>query len=435
MTNIFAADFQPTPYWHQRPITPITTAQTLPTNVDICIVGAGFTGLTIALHLLRAGKSVAIFDAQRLGEGASGKNGGMIGPSLHKLGLDGLTSAYGSTKAHALLQEGIHAIEYFKRFIAEENIDCDLAMTGRFRGVANQQALDDLEKDCQKLTALKGFEYNVISHQNVHTEIGSNHYFAGVTYGLDGGLHPQKLLIALAQKIADLGGQIFDQTTINNLQKTNNIHKITTSKGNFTAGDVVIATNGYSKKFGKPFLSNFYNRVMPITSAMIATEELPAETINRLFPKRRMHGGNHRLVQYYRPSPDGKRVLFGARGVDFYDRANKNGANLKTLLDKIFPELKDTKISHSWSGKVAYTFDHVPHLGKHDGLYYAMGYCGSGVTRSIYLAKKLSMQILGEENFQTEFDSLTFQSKPFYNGTPWFLPIVLKWHGLLDRIS
>ena len=435
MPNIFADNFKSTPYWHDHVTIPTLTSSPLPKDSDICIIGAGFTGLAIALHLLRAGKSVTIFDAQQLGDGASGKNVCMIGPSLHKLGLDGLSKIYGADKAHALLQEGINAIEYFKKFIAAESIECDLAMTGRFRGVNSQQELDNLARDCEKLRILKGFKYKLIQHQDVQSEIGSTLYHSGVIYGLDGGLHPQKLLTALTQKILDLGGLIFDQTQVTDIQSQGDKHQITTAKGSLIAGNVVIATNGYSKKFGKPFLSNFYNRVMPITSAMIATEPLPSQTINRLFPKARMHGGNHRLVQYYRPSPDGKRVLFGARGVDFYDRATQNGQNLKTLLDKIFPELVDVKISHSWSGKVAYTFDHVPHLGKHDGLYYAMGYCGSGVTRSLYLAQKLSMQILGEENFQTQFDSLNFQTKPFYNGTAWFLPFVLKWHGFLDRIS
>ncbi|NRB15084.1 MAG: FAD-binding oxidoreductase [Rhizobiales bacterium] len=416
---------------------PRTSAGKPPKSVDICIIGAGYTGLTIGLELLRAGKSVAIFDAMKLGHGASGKNGGMIGPSLHKLGLTGLTKIYGQAKAHDILQEGIHAIEYFKKFIEQENIDCDLAMTGRFRGVNNQQDLDNLASECETLSKLIGFQYKVVSHQDIHTEIGSDHYHSGVVYGLDGGLHPQKLVAALAKKILDLGGYIFEQSRVTNISQTKLIHHVETAKGNLQAGELVMATNGYTKKFStgaqKPKFSAFYNKLLPITSAMIATETLPEAVINKLFPKRRMHGGNHRLVQYYRPSPDGKRVLFGARGVDFFDRANINGKNLKSLLDKIFPELQPIKIDYSWSGKVAYTFDHVPHIGKQDGIYYAMGYCGSGVTRSVYLGKKLSMQILGQEDSQTSFDDLNFQSKPFYNGSPWFLPIVLKWHGFLDR--
>ena len=139
MHSPFSTNFQPIPYWHDGVKMPRTSAGKPPKSVDICIIGAGYTGLTIGLELLRAGKSVAIFDAMKLGHGASGKNGGMIGPSLHKLGLTGLTKIYGQAKAHDILQEGIHAIEYFKKFIEQENIDCDLAMTGRFRGVNNQR--------------------------------------------------------------------------------------------------------------------------------------------------------------------------------------------------------------------------------------------------------------------------------------------------------
>ena len=154
-----------------------------------------------------------------------------------------------------------------------------------------------------------------------------------------------------------------------------------------------------------------------------------------MFPKKRMHGGNHRLVQSYRASPDGRRILFCSRGSDPWDRAVQNGNELKDHLCKIFPEVENIKIQYSWSGKVAYTFDHTPHLGIEDGLYYAIGYCGSGVTRSIYLARQLARRILGEPDHQTAFDDLGFESKPFYTGNPWFMPAVLKWHSFLDRID
>ena len=162
---------------------------------------------------------------------------------------------------------------------------------------------------------------------------------------------------------------------------------------------------------------------------------MPRETIDRLFPKKRMHGGNHRLVQYYRASPDNRRVLFGARGPDTPDRSLQNGKILKKHLCKIFPELKNVNIDYSWCGKVAYTFDHTPHLGKQDGLYYAIGYCGSGVTRSIYMARQLSRRILGKGNHYTAFDDLPFRKKFFYSGTPWFMPTIIKWHSFLDRID
>lgn len=426
--------YQDQPFWHNIAKQKIHD-NPLQKSTDILIVGAGFTGLATALHLLRAGKSVTLCDAMTIGDGASGKNGGMVGPSLHKLGLSGLTSAYGREKALAILQEGMTAIAYFKDFIAEEKIDCDLQMTGRFRGVTNKQALEGVIRDSENLLALDGFKFDVVDPQNVHDEIGSDLYQGGVVYHQDGGLHPFKLVNELVRKVLDLGGIIHENTRVSDINKTPSGFQIETSKGMTSSGDVVIASNAYTKKFGGNRAKWFYKRLLPITSAMIATEELPSETIDRFFPKKRMHGGNHRLVQYYRASPDHKRVLFGARGPDRLERAAVNGPMLKKHLCKIFPELEEAKIEYSWSGRVAYTFDHTPHLGIHDGIYYAIGYCGSGVTRSIYLARQLSRRILGQGDHQTAFDDLGFKSKPFYNGTPWFMPAVLKWHSFLDRIE
>ncbi|MBT5765354.1 MAG: FAD-binding oxidoreductase, partial [Kordiimonadaceae bacterium] len=154
------SDYQNIPFWHTKVETIEAKTETLIKTVDIAIVGGGFTGLATSLHLLRAGKSVAIFDAMKIGQGASGKNGGMVGPSLHKLGLQGLTNTYGREKALNILQEGMTAIEYFQKFIKEEEIDCDLKMTGRFRGVTDKKALEGVMRDSEELLTLKGFKYD-----------------------------------------------------------------------------------------------------------------------------------------------------------------------------------------------------------------------------------------------------------------------------------
>lgn len=423
------------PYWHNDVHKPEIPAHDIPKTIDVVIIGAGFTGLNVALHLLRGGRSVALFDVLEIGYGASGKNGGMVGPSLHKLGLDGLTNKYGSQKALEILQEGINAIEYFKSFIAEEQLDCDLKMTGRFRGMTNQRALDKVIRDCEKLMALDGFQFDEVKNKDIHTEIGSDLYQGGVIYHQDGGLHPFKLQCELLRKVISLGGIVFEKTSVGRTIKSPDGIKVDTTRGSLTAGDVIVASNGYTKKYAGNSRKFFSKRLLPLTSAMIATEELPLEQIDEMFPKKRMHGGNHRLVQYYRSSPDNKRVLFGARGTDSKDRAMQNAAELKKHLCKIFPNLDKVNIEYSWSGKVAYTFDHAPHLGQHDELFYAIGYCGSGVTRTSYLAKKLASRILGHDDYHTAFDDLPFESKPLYTGTPWFMPTILKWHSFLDSID
>ena len=105
------------------------------------------------------------------------------------------------------------------------------------------------------------------------------------------------------------------------------------------------------------------------------------------------------------------------------------------MLD-VFPQLEKTRITHSWSGLVAYAFDHVPHLGQHDDLFYAMGYCGSGVARASFFGTKLGHKMLGnEEDGACAFDDLPFASRPLYTGNPWFLPAIIRWHRLLDRLG
>jgi glycine/D-amino acid oxidase-like deaminating enzyme len=169
---------------------------------------------------------------------------------------------------------------------------------------------------------------------------------------------------------------------------------------------------------------------------MIATEELSPELIAKLMPKARMYGDSRRLVAYYRPSPDGKRILFGGRATSIVDNPIKNARLLRQSMTDIFPELKFNATSHVWSGLVAYTFDHAPHLGQQDGLYFAMGYCGSGVARSTYFGQKLGYKMLDqEERGRTAFDDIPFETKALYVGNPWFMPMVLNWHRFADRFG
>jgi glycine/D-amino acid oxidase-like deaminating enzyme len=197
------------------------------------------------------------------------------------------------------------------------------------------------------------------------------------------------------------------------------------------ADQVLIATNGYSG----PELPFFRRRVVPIRSAIIATEPLSDDVAKGLSPKGRGFGESSRLVLYYRPSPDGKRMVFGGRAFDLADRPDRYVPDLRRLMVRIFPQLSDAAITHAWSGTVAYTFDHAPHLGCHDGLHYVMGYCGSGVGRASYFGRKIALQMLGKGEGKTALDALAFPTKPLYRGTPWFLPIILRWHSLADRLG
>jgi glycine/D-amino acid oxidase-like deaminating enzyme len=101
-------------------------------------------------------------------------------------------------------------------------------------------------------------------------------------------------------------------------------------------------------------------------------------------------------------------------------------------MTQIFPQLNGVKITHGWSGTVAYTFDHAPHIGNHEGVFYAMGYCGSGVGRATWFGRKVALKMIGDPEGKTSLDDLVFETRPFYNGTPWFLPFIIRWHAFWD---
>jgi glycine/D-amino acid oxidase-like deaminating enzyme len=156
----------------------------------------------------------------------------------------------------------------------------------------------------------------------------------------------------------------------------------------------------------------------------------------RLMPKLRMVGDTRNLYNYYRPSPDGTRIIFGGRRGAHTDNELKKCANLYQNLVEIFPELEGVRLTHTWWGYTGYTFDFLPHLTLNDGIHYATGFCGSGVVWAPWLGRKAANMILGvDDEAQSTLARTDFPTRAFYNGNPWFMPAVFRWYGLKDRLT
>jgi len=421
-----------TPYWWEDAHRESKIEQELPETTDVAIVGSGYTGLAAALVLARAGLSVVVIEAGVPGEGASSRNGGMVGPSFHKLGIAGLRSKFGIEKTNEILKESVGFVEFLRAFLQTENIDADFAQTGRFRGALKPEHFDAMARDLESLQTACGVKGHMVSRQDQQHEIGSERFFGGMVYDLDGGLHPGKYHAGLLNRVREAGVKVIAQTPVQNVEHGQGAYKVETTRGIIKAEKVTVCTNGYT---GAPF-GQFRKRILPLRSALIATEELSVETMNRLMPRRRMYGDSRRIIAYYRPSPDGKRILFGGRASGYTENTARNVRILRRSMTDVFPEMDSVKITHGWSGLVAYTFDHTPHIGQLGGFHFAMGYCGSGVARSSYFGTKLGYKILGEaEKGRTAFDDIPLESKPFYTGNPWFMPAVLAWHRVADRFG
>jgi glycine/D-amino acid oxidase-like deaminating enzyme len=408
----------------------------IPAQADCVVVGAGYSGLSAALTLARAGRSVIVLDSSQPGYGCSGRNGGLIGPSFHKLGLAGLRARLGEAKAAAIMRESMDILMWLKRFIAREGIACGLTETGRFRGAVTAQHYDELARQAEGLCKLVDHEYEMVPQAAQRNHIGSDYYRGGIVYHQDGHLHPGLYLKGLARLALEAGAQIFAPARVEQIEAGSDGFRVNLGTRTIDCGEALVATNGYTDS-AFPYLRR---RVIPIRSALIATVPLAADLMQELSPRRQGFGDASRLMPYYRPAPDGSRMIFGGRALNLADRPQNYAGDLHRLMTRIFPQLKTTGISHAWSGTVAYTFDHAPHIGRlaqgpMTGVYYAMGYCGSGVGRATWFGRKAALKMLGDPEGSTPLDDLSFATRPLYTGHPWFLPVLLRWHSLLDRFG
>ena len=157
--------------------------------------------------------------------------------------------------------------------------------------------------------------------------------------------------------------------------------------------------------------------------------------MRKLIPRDRVFSDSRKLVTYFHRSPDARRLLFGGRVSVFESDPAKTAPALRQEMLRIFPQLEDVKLSHAWMGFVGFSFDYLPHLGEQDGLFYAMGYCGSGISLASYFGNRLGLQVLGKAEGKIAFNDIKFQTRPFYFGVPWFLSSAVRYYQLRDRLG
>jgi len=428
---LFAPGYKPTPYWWEAAPRPPLKDRALPRETDVAVIGSGYTGLTAAIALARSGRKVTILDAEAAGWGCSSRNGGQVSTSL-KPGLSDLEGRHGRETAARIRQEGRNALQWIGDFIAAEGIDCDWARVGRFHAAHNAKAYERLARDVDVLNREYAGTAQVVPRNEVRGEVGTDRYFGGAVYPAHASLHPGKYHLGLLAIAEREGAEIFGECRVEVIAQESGAHVLRTAKGTLRARDVLVATNGYTSAL-TPWLRR---RVIPIGSHIIATEELPADVASSISPKNRVLSDTRKVVFYYRLSEDRRRMVFGGRVQLGDGNPRLSSLKLHAQMTRLFPELGQTRITHGWMGFVAYTFDTLPHLGRtQDGLYYCMGYCGSGVSLASYFGTRIGQQIAGKAEGRTGLDGITFQTRPLYTGTPWFLPASIAWYKLRDSLN
>jgi len=398
----------------------------LPTDVDVVIVGGGYTGVMAAARLAWHGRAVALLEKNELGSGASSRNGGMVHPGF-KLSAATLLRRFGE-QGRALYQTTLDAFALVEQTIATNQIACDYSRSGHLSLAfkpGHRQALDD---EAHVLTSEFGVPARVIPRIDLASEVGTSEYHGGLLVERSGGLHPAKYFAGLTGLARDRGAHLFEHAPATAIEsRPQGGFLVTTPRGQVRTREVLLATNGYTDGLLPPL----QRRVIPIGSYIIATEPLSAGLAVSAIPHRRMLFDTKNFLYYWRLSAD-NRMLFGGRASFAPTTIAKARDWLYTAMVRVHPQLIGVKVEHAWGGQVGFTFDRMPHIGRMKGVTYALGYCGTGVAMSTYFGQMAADWIAGADlpaPWQRPFPTV-----PFYRQHPRFLPAVGWYYAALDRL-
>lgn len=353
---------------------------------DVCVVGAGFTGISTALHLAEKGFKVVVLEAARVGFGASGRNGGQIVNSYSR-DMDVIEAKYGSQTARALGDMAFEGNRIIRERVARYDIACDLKDGNLFAACNAKQMQSLIEHKAlwerygnDQLELLEGPEYR--------REVGSNRYVGALVDHSGGHLHPLNLVLGEAAAFESLGGVIYEQSPVVEL-----IHgepaKLRTRQGSVCADRVVLAGNAYLHKL----IPQLEGKAMPCGTQIVTTEPLEESLAKELLPNDMAVEDCNYLLDYFRLSGD-RRLIYGG-GVNYggQDPASIEGV-VRPKMETTFPQLKGVKIDYAWSGNFLLTLNRLPQFGVlNRNVYYAQGYSGHGVTCS-HLAGRLIAEIM-----------------------------------------
>ncbi|MBD1545500.1 NAD(P)/FAD-dependent oxidoreductase [Roseibium aggregatum] len=428
--DLFSQDFKAEPYWWETGRAADFRSAELPAEADVVVIGAGYTGLNAALQTAREGLSTLIIDAEAAGWGCSTRNGGQVSTSI-KPDFSALERRYGSEIATAVLEEGQASLDYMHALVRDEALDCDFRPVGRFHGAHMPHLYDKLAKECAAGHKVWTTDAFMVPKSEMASELGTEAYHGGMVFPRHCSIDVGKYHPALLARVLEAGAKVKSHCPVVSLERLGTGFMVATAAGPVKAGKVILATNGYTG----PVSPHHQRRIIPIGSYVIATEEIPQDLVDRLFPTDRMLSDTRKLVYYYRLSPDRKRVLFGGRVSLSETDPRKSAVKLHRDMVALFPELRDVKISHSWMGFVGYTFDTLAHCGEDKGLYHAMGYCGSGVGMASYLGMRMGRKAVGTETVPSALERISFPTRPLYTGNPWFLAPSVLIYRFRDRFG
>jgi len=424
-------------FWLTTVEAPVISAQPLPETVDVAVVGAGFTGLSAARTLGKGGARAAVLEAENVGWGASCRNGGMVLTGL-KVGIPALMRRYGCEATRRMYAASLESIDCVEEVVREEVIQCDFARCGHLEVACKARHFEEFRQGAETIEREFGRRLKLVEKKDLASEIGSAIYHGGLVDEASAGLNPAQYVAGLGCAAARAGAEIHERTRVTGLQRSSRDGaggwKLTTSRGELWAKDVLVATSGYTSGV-TPALQR---KIVPIGSFIIVTDVLRKELARELSPRGRMIYDSKNYLYYYRLTPD-RRMLFGGRAAFFPENENTVRESARILREgmvRVYPQLRAVKVEFVWGGTLDFAFDIMPHAGRMEGMYFSLGYAGHGVAMATLLGRKMAEAILTGRD-ENPFAGLEFPGAPLgmYNGKPWFLPLAGAWYKFLDWVN
>ncbi|MGJ8546995.1 MAG: NAD(P)/FAD-dependent oxidoreductase [Sulfitobacter sp.] len=418
--------------WYAATATPLARFAPLQgaQRADVCVVGAGYTGLSAALHLAQAGRRVIVLEAQRVGFGASGRNGGQLG-SGQRVEQDGLEKLLGHQDARALWEMGEEAKDLVKGLIAEH----DMAGVHLKPGVAwtgsSASEVGHLHEYAEHLQKTYGYDQiEALDDAAMRGVCASPDYKGGL---LDMGaahLHPLNFALGLARACVAAGVQIFEGSAVHNIDEGARA-VLRCDTGHVEADHVVLACNGYLGGLNRKVAA----RVMPINNFIAATEPL-GDRAAQIMPRDVAVADSRFVVNYFRLSHDG-RLLFGGGESYGYRFPTDIAAKVRKPMSVVFPDLRDVKIDYAWGGTLAITLKRLPYMARvAPNILSASGYSGHGLGTATHAGKLMAQAIIGDGD---GFDTMSrIPTSPFPGGAALRNPLLVLamcWYAMRDRIG
>lgn len=398
-------------------------------QVDVCIVGGGFTGLNSAIELAERGYKVAVVEARKMGWGASGRNGGQLIRGVGH-GVEQFEKHIGSEGVLAMKHMGLEAVEIVRQRVAKYQIDCDL--TWGYCDLANKRRhIEGFFEDLQELQAL-GYrhELRLLDKTQMHEVVGSENYLGGMIDMGSGHLHPLNLALGEAAAADSLGVQLFERSPVTRIDYGPQV-RVHTAQGHIQAEQLILGCNAYMNQLN-PKLGG---QVLPAGSYIIATEPLSEEQAQRLIPQNMALCDQRVALDYYRLSAD-RRLLFGG-ACNYSGRDPKDiVAFMRPKMLKVFPELANTRIDFAWGGMIGIGANRLPQIGRlpeQPNVYFAQAYSGHGVNATHLAGRLLAEAIHGQSNgfdLFAKVPHMTFPGGPALRSP--LLAAGMLWHRLLD---